>query len=466
MSPPRDSGRPLSALARRMDAFRREKKLFAPGDAVVAALSGGADSTALLFLLRDLDRSGRCPLELRAAHLHHGFDRPGAEEDLAFSRELAASLDVPFLAGRVDAPAHARRTGQGLEAAARELRYAFLEEKARGLGAGLVATGHTLDDQAETVLLRILRGTGLRGLAAILPARPLEPGSDVRLVRPLLPFPRREILAYLEDRGAPFREDPSNRDPAFARNRLRQEVMPLLLSMHPGVVASLAGLAEEAQRLREAGVGAALTAQGLVRPVMGGGDPEPAFREAYRRAGGDPGKLGRVHLRALRSMLEAAGPSSLDLPEGVRARREAEGVRLAAREGRASSIEPAALAVPGRVEAGGGSVAASETAVPPPAELGAGAPRAEHVDAGAVQGPLRVRSRREGDRFHPLGSGGTQSLKEFFRSEGVDPAVRDGVPLVEDGSGRIVWVAGHRIAHWARITPRTQWAIRLELVEG
>jgi tRNA(Ile)-lysidine synthetase-like protein len=235
---------PLAGIALALEGCRLD-----PGTAVVVAVSGGADS---VFLLRALHRlAGPRRLELTVAHLDHGWRGAAGAADAAWVAALAGTLGLPFRGGRVDAAAEARRRRRSPEDAARRLRYAFLRDVCRAVGAPAVATGHTADDQVETVLLALLRGSGPAGLAGMAAAGPLPaPGSaGLRLVRPLLGLERAALRPALEALGQPWREDATNLDPALPRNRLRLEVAPLLAALAPGyrrAVARAARLSGEA----------------------------------------------------------------------------------------------------------------------------------------------------------------------------------------------------------------------------
>jgi tRNA(Ile)-lysidine synthase len=210
----------------------------APGRGVVA-VSGGADSVALLRALAEFYP----PDQLVVAHLNHQLRGPDSNADAAFVAGL-----LPALPHRTeDADVRRAAEGENLEATARELRYGFLTRVARSVGADWVATGHTLDDQAETVLHRLIRGSGLRGLRGIAARRELVPG--VRLIRPLLTVSREDVIAYLRAIGQPWREDATNADPAFTRNRIRHELLPLLRTFNPAMSESLARLAAQADEV-------------------------------------------------------------------------------------------------------------------------------------------------------------------------------------------------------------------------
>lgn len=232
--------------------FEASRRLVGPGRRVVCGVSGGADSVALLHGLAAVNEIQNQEWSLAAAHLNHGL-RAGAAADAEFVRDLAASLNIEFAVESDDIRATAGRTGESIEEAGRRVRYAFLERVAGDCRATIVAVGHHADDQAETVIHRVVRGTGIRGLGGMSPVRPIREGSDVRLIRPLLGFRRAELRAYLADRDLPFREDETNADPTPTRNRIRHLVLPLLeRELNPRVVESLGRLAEQARRMEDA----------------------------------------------------------------------------------------------------------------------------------------------------------------------------------------------------------------------
>jgi tRNA(Ile)-lysidine synthase len=301
---------------------------------VVAALSGGADSVALVDALASLRR--RRGFQVVAAHLDHGL-RPGSAEDAAFCEELCRSLDVPLRVGRADVRGRASRERGGLEQAARRERYAFLRRVKDEEAAFAIAVAHTLDDQAETLLLRLLRGAGATGLAGMRPR-----SRDV--LRPLLAVSRAEVLDHLRERGLGFREDPSNADLVHRRNRVRHELIPYLEErFNPRVRASLARtasvLADEAAHVRreaEALLGAISREEGgallLRRSALAEAPAAIAratIRQALARAGG-LGRVGAVHVEGILRLARAKAPSGrrLPLPGGRQARFTRDDVRL------------------------------------------------------------------------------------------------------------------------------------------
>jgi tRNA(Ile)-lysidine synthase len=226
-------------------AFDRAEALLERGDRVLAAVSGGPDSVCLAHFLRTLAR--RKGFFMALAHVHHGLRGAAADRDAAFVRGLGEEWGLPVSVTAVPVRASAEGRGQGIEEAARKLRYAALAGEARRLRCGKVATGHHLDDQAETVLLHLLRSSRLEALAGIAPKRRLA--GRISLVRPLLPLRRDEVLAYLKVHGLSYRNDSSNRDTHFTRNWIRRKVLPLLESRNPSIRERLAAFADQARTL-------------------------------------------------------------------------------------------------------------------------------------------------------------------------------------------------------------------------
>ncbi|QDU20150.1 tRNA lysidine(34) synthetase TilS [Urbifossiella limnaea] len=315
-------GAPLPAAVR---AFFAEHRITGPG---VVAVSGGADSVALLRALEGVE-------PLIVAHFHHGLRGAEADADAAFVRELAGRLGCRFELGGADV----RAAGGNLEAAARRLRYGWLAEVAAATGAAWVATGHTADDQAETVLHRLVRGTGLRGLRGIAAAMPL---GTVQLVRPLLAVGRVDVLAFLADLGQPFRTDTSNADPRFTRNRVRAELLPLLTTFNPAAPAALTRAAEQSSEafdlidrlaaellgraeLPRAGDLVILDSAAIVGavPLLA----REAFRRVWEREGWPTSQFRAAHWHRLLAVAHG-DPAAADFPGGTCARRVGRVVRL------------------------------------------------------------------------------------------------------------------------------------------
>jgi tRNA(Ile)-lysidine synthase len=307
------------------------------GDTLVAAVSGGADSVALLDALASLRR--RRGFRVVAAHLDHGL-RPGSSDDAAFCAALCERLAVPLVRGTADVRARAGRERGGLEQAARRERYLFLRRVREEESAVAIALAHTLDDQAETLLLRLLRGSGATGLSGMRT-------RSADLLRPLLEVSRREVLEHLRERGLSWREDPSNADPAHRRNRVRHELLPYLEArFNPrarAVLARTAGLlADEAAHLRaeaEALLARDSRVEGssivLPRATLAEA-PKALARAAVRQALARTGGLAQVGAGHVDRVLELARAKAtpgcrVPLPGGREARLTREGIRLGKR---------------------------------------------------------------------------------------------------------------------------------------
>jgi tRNA(Ile)-lysidine synthase len=452
----------------------RQHRLAGPESRVVVALSGGSDSIALAHLLKALDEAG----ELRvagAAHFNHQL-RESADRDERFCASVAGAFGWPFDVEREDVRVRARRERRSLEHAAHAARHAFFDRARLRLGADLVALGHTQDDQAETVLLRLLRGAGVRGLAGMSPRR----GP---FVRPLLDCPRSVLRAWLDVRGIAWIEDESNRDVAIPRNRIRAELVPLLeRRFNPAIVPILAHEAELARdewtwMVDEA---AALIARCAAREGDGWRLDVAVLRAAPRAlrrlalwrlltegAGGRP--VGFAHVADALALVETdqlSGP--IDAP-GQRLERVAGGLVLTSRRpGAVGRLREApvnffeySLSVPGEVvlpEAG--CVLSAEVAGGHRARPG---PTVAVVRSDACRAPLAVRNRRPGDRFRPVGVGGRKKLQDFFVDRKIGRAARDRVPIVVDAAGRIVWVAGYGISEEFRVTDPSQAVLILSV---
>jgi len=446
----------------------RRHHLASPSTRVVIALSGGGDSVALAHLLRELADAGELVVA-GVAHFNHQL-RDGADADEAFCRSLAQSAGSPFVSEREDVRAKAVREGRSIEDAARAARHAFFERARVELGADVVASGHTRDDQAETFLLRLIRGAGPRGLSA------MHPRSG-HVIRPLLDCRRGELREYLAARGAAFVEDETNADVSIPRNRVRAELLPLIETrFNPSVVDALAAQAElareewlwmSAELADNPGVSQLLSMpRALARLTLW-----TAMNDA---AEGRTVSLARVE--AVLELLERPGSSgSIDAPGHVV---ERIGDRIVLRKGRSDDVrtpEPNFFRYPLSIP---GEVALPEQGLVVSAELGpaeraaavvGAATRGVHNRATAVMAadgwtaPLAVRYRRPGDRFRPFGLSGQKKLQDFLVDRKVARADRDRVPLVVDENDRILWVAGHEIDEAFRVTPASGAVLILTL---
>jgi tRNA(Ile)-lysidine synthase len=479
---------PRSEIAARVEgavaALIRETEALRVGDPVVVAVSGGADSLCLLHALHRL--SSNLSLSLHVAHLNHLLRGAAADDDAAFVASHAASLGLSFTVDSRDVAAYARTRGVSLEEAAREVRYSFLREVARATGAGMVATGHTRDDQVETILLHILRGSGihgLRGLAAVtrypLPADDASRGDGPRLVRPLLRISRAETMTYCLKMGVRPRVDATNESLAHLRNRVRLELLPLMRALNHGVDDTLLRLAalahedddaltriarsewERLARVSESGVDIDVEAF-LASPLA---IQSRLVRETVANLCGSMQDVSFRHVSAVRSL--AAGPSGkrLELPGRTCWRREYG--RLVASRSRQHSTPldsmpdtPVPLCVPGEVSLPGGRLMACRIE---PGHAVQDAAFVAYLDAASIEGELVVRRRRPGDRFRPLGMSGERKLQDFMVDRHIPSRDRDAVPVVCSPE-HIVWVVGWRIDDRVKVTCSTREVVRLVFV--
>lgn len=451
-----------SDLQTRITETIRRQQLFKPGDTLIIGLSGGADSTALLDLLATLPAF---PLHLVAAHLNHCLRGADSDADEQFCRELAAHHDIPFESRRVDVTTMARADSLNLEDAGRRARIAFFDELAATRQAAAVVLAQHADDQAETVLMRLLRGSGMSGLAGM----PWRNGRGY--VRPLLEITRGEIEAYLAERHLEWREDSSNLDLTFLRNRIRHELLPLLEQYNPSVRTALtttAGiLSEEDALLDDQTVQAAgqvcrfsdCTASCDISRL----DALPLalqrrlIRLMLSRLAGSLEHITHRHLENILQMAAAARPNlRINLPQGLVAIKEYGTLIITARDEPAVEATEITIPGPGSYQLPDGVWLRIEIATPPAGLCGT--PDMAFFDIDRVPFPWQVRTFRPGDRIQPLGMSGRKKVKDIFIDEKIPLSRRARTPLVFCG-GELIWIVGLRISHLSKIDASTSRTI-------
>ena len=478
----------VAQVDRKVAAALKRAGLAGAGATLVVGVSGGADSSSLLYSLNHLRES--LGFSLHVAHLNHDFRGEEADEDARFVEAMALELGLPFSVAKQDPIAYQRDHGiSSFEQAAREMRYRFLAEVATRVGAPAVAVGHTSDDLSETVLLHIMRGTGLHGLRGMTETAPWPwpTGLETPVIfRPLLEVSKAETVEYCNELGRSYRQDSGNGLFRFTRNRVRQQLMPLMAGEYnPRVQDALVRLANTAsldldymesqleqiwERLvahgeDSAGKPGPLPSVSLLRQVFDDLHPaikRLALRRAYVAVKGDARRLGENHLRAMTEFTAAGRRAGvLDLPGGLSLRVSNAEISLTI-----TQIEsecpfpelPALYHLPdvsmGQNDvihfAGEWQVILEPLKASEISDLRQPDAYTAYFDHAALSSGLTIRKRESGDRILPLGMTEMKRLHNFLIDEKVPREWRDRVPLLVGDRG-IAWVVGYRIAEWAKV---------------
>jgi len=527
----------LSGYEKKVGNFIEAKALFGPpaqlasegagagaAQRVLLAVSGGADSTALLYTTQALKSEGIIVAELVCAHINHRLREPAADEDEEFVVNQAAKLGLEIRVRRVDVRAFARCNKLSIETAARELRIGSLVEIAKECNCSVIATAHQKDDNAETVIHRMLRGTGIRGLGGIRAMRVFGNGS--KFARPMLCVGRREILEYLRQRGLKWREDHTNAECTYTRNYIRHRLLPALQADCTGsIVEQLSELSQSARKYYDLVCSRADTAwSGLVHSSAGSpkrdieekivldlgmfrDEAEPVKVELVRRAlaavGCGEREVTRNHYeRILQLAKRNVGGGRVGLPGGFEARREYGRLVFETAPTRQEETADAAveLEIPGRTafrqyviearviearentekETATKTLRHEEGEVDPhpfgfaPWGLRSGQALrrndtgvtkfGERFDLDKVRPPVVVRFRRDGDRFAPLGLGAEKKVGKFLSDARVPGDVRRKILVVAD-SEKVIWVWPIRMSEQAKVTGRTQKILHLQIAD-
>lgn len=456
------------------------------GKTLLVAVSGGGDSLALLYAL--YQAQAEFDLRLCGAHLNHTLRGAESDADAAFVAAEFRRLDIPYTLQRADVAAYRRAHRLSMEDAARRVRYAFLADAATRHAAHAVAVAHTADDQAETLLMNIIRGSGLDGLRGMQPLDRLAiDAANLTLFRPLLGVSRAQTYAYCAALGLQPRQDASNLSLEHTRNRIRLELMPMLERFNPAARDALLRLArnaaEDADYIRaqtnavwkdvahqsetsEAVI--ALNTQALARqhPAV----QSRILRHAVHAVKGSPDGITRRHILDMRRLIAGPAGRTLHLPDGILFAIGYDEAHIGNGAAVTDAIAPLPpicgehpLAVPGETRIPGWRISASVCNAANVDAYGAIADTdsfSETLDLDCVGAALHLRGRRPGDRFQPLGMAHSKKLQDFMVDERIPRRWRDGVPLLVSRYG-IACVVGHRIAHWARVTDATKRRLHL-----
>jgi tRNA(Ile)-lysidine synthase len=445
-------------------------RMLTRGETVIIAVSGGLDSMVLmrvLLRLRDLYR-----VSLHVAHLDHGLRGAESSDAADFVRDQCGAHGVPATISAIDGAALRARRGGSLQSAARDARYSFLERVADEEGATKIAVGHHRDDQAETVLMNLLRGSGASGLGAIPPVRG-------RIIRPLIECSRDDIQRYALSEGISYVDDPSNHLPSYRRNRIRLELLPELAKRYnPRVAEALASAAMIFEA--EDALLAAMTEERLAAAMIRRSDhdvvlsitrtvacPAGLRRRILRRAaqllrGGRPGLGSRQTLALERLLLSEKAGGALHLSGGLRATKAGDRLKLSVRERVPPERgQPTRLVVPGETDLPAFSLRLTTELLESKTDRVAVNDRwTALLDADRTGVDLSVRTWEPGDRFVPLGMRGRKKLQDFFVDVKVPRQERPRVPLVV-AAGQIAWVVGFRVDDRFKVTDSTRRMLRL-----
>ena len=460
-----------SRFLQQVHRFISQHEMISSGETVAIGVSGGADSLALLVALCELRHHLDCHLHI--AHLDHQLRRDSAS-DAEFVKQHANRLNLPFTINKIDLPSLVKRGKPLTEALARKARYEFFESICRQTGATKVALGHQRDDQAETILMNLLRGAGITGLRGILPVR------DGKFIRPLLALSRCEIAKFVAEQGLQPREDSTNQDRNYLRNQIRLDLLPLLTRDYNHNIQNT--LAQNAQLLREesqyledaahqsfnACLAEPPTHDAVILDRLKFLRQHPALQRRILRLAIEQiqEKLKDVafnHSEFMLQLSETESPNrQLNLPnnlEFLRAYNHLIIRRIAMEIGEFEYP----VAVPGnnRFPVLNATMAASviEASSDKISQMPNGKFHAV-FDADAIQMPLKIRSRLAGDRFQPFGMEGTKKVKDFLIDEKVPRRLRQSIPILVTGD-KILWVVGYRTSEICKIRDRTERILHL-----
>lgn len=429
-------------MRERLRALSAGYDMLPTGELVLCAVSGGADSMCLLHLLHAM--APECGFSLRAAHFNHNLRGGESLRDENFVRAWCRQRGIPLTCGGADVAGEAARTGRGIEETARAMRYAFLERTARETGAARIATAHTADDNAETMLLHLLRGSGLQGLTGIPPRRG-------KVVRPLLNVTRAQVEEYCAAHQVPYVEDSTNRDEAYTRNFLRRRVMPLLRQINPRTVENLSAAAGRLRADHDYLNAQAAEAAALGRETDGGlvmeagllaQLPDPVAVRAVRllleRAGGGK-NCAAAHIQAVLDLCRGSDPSAVAMLPGLTARRRYGELALVPAGEAPAPPPPTALREGERTAYGatGWSAACRRTVCPEKSFIN---PDIFYLSCDKIKGMLILRPRQTGDAVKLPGRG-TKTLKKLFIEEKLPADRRALLPVLADDAGVVAVAA-------------------------
>ncbi|MDD4680395.1 MAG: tRNA lysidine(34) synthetase TilS [Clostridia bacterium] len=452
-------------------------RMLSPGDKVVVGLSGGADSVALLHILKEI-QEGPLDIRLFAAHVNHGIRGEAARNDADFTQTLCSGWGIPFYLEEADIPSLACSLQQSEEEAGRHFRYGFFHKVLEKTGADKIATAHHKNDQAETILHNLIRGTGMQGLTGI------QAVNEGIIIRPLLELTKQEILEYLDIHHLPYQEDATNKDSTYTRNRIRNRLIPVLeKDFNPDIVDSLVRMSrilrEEEEFLTEytrdlyRKYSKTLTNKLVfdLKPFLSchTAIQKRLVRAALRDLRGDLDDVGSSHVEAVIKLAAGSRTGSQTVVPGSEKGDQPVQVKVSygtlqfqkVKLDMPSAIVDKHLDIPGKVvwEHPEMVITAERWEKNKGLEF---SPQCIYIDEDKIKGNLMLRSRKEGDRFQPLGMEGTKKLKDFFIDRKVPAEQRAYVPLLVDEEN-IIWVAGFQMNHNYRLTDLSRNIVKISI---
>ncbi|HEX79478.1 MAG TPA: tRNA lysidine(34) synthetase TilS [Dehalococcoidia bacterium] len=473
----------LPKIEQRVAHFIREHQLVSGEKPLLVAVSGGADSVCLLHVLAGLQEE--LGISLHIAHLDHRLRGADSVADADYVKGLAGRLDIPLTVGREDVKAYQKMNKISLEEAAREVRYRFLAETADSVGADRVATGHTIDDHVETMLMHLVRGTGTRGLVGLKPvSRWRLGGREITIVRPLLGISRQETDDYCRDNKLEPRLDATNLLLSPLRNRIRQQLLPMLQDYNPGVAEALlrtatnatdelAFLDDEMSRVWDGVVkryGKTIAFDKREFGRLNLALKRHLLRTAMEHLLGNLKDIEARHIEEIIDVLDKPAGKQVSLPWGMVFAVEYERYLLGKEPSALCPFPPLAgehsLDVPSETKLPGWLVKAEVIGREEITEKGRGF--VALIDLDETGGRLSVRHRKTGDRFQPLGLSAEKKLNEFMIDARIPRTWRERIPVVcasgrtVDTPGQIIWLVGYRIDERVKITEKTKRVLRLE----
>lgn len=486
-------------LEKEVATFIRANDLVSERDSIVVGVSGGPDSVALLHLLCSLNAKKSLGCRFYIAHLNHKLRGMDSEEDAGFIRRLSNEFNLPVFIKEIDIKGVAMGSRCSIEEAGRRERYKFFRDYSQEVGASRIAVGHSADDNVETLLQRIIRGTGILGLCGMRPKRPISPDSNILLIRPLLHSWKKEIIRYLEERDIPYRIDSSNLQEVHLRNKIRIELLPLIQKGYNNqikrVLLNLCEILNEnydfidtasLSLLKDVILEESGSRYILGRNILLSFHPIIQYKIIHNiltRMEVPLKDFSYHHYKDILRHLKAGEPKKiLRLPSNLMVWIEdarlffqsqaglAQGIRYEDEQsGKTGGFTKVELNLPGAtplpfanatIEA---EIIDNEEGFLERFEASK-TPYEEVIDMGKVTLPLSVRFRRPGDRFWPLGASGTKKLKDFLIDKKVPRFERDKLPIVTSADDEPIWIIGLRIDHRVRVSKETRKVIKLKYI--